>query len=103
LVRQERRPVVEPVSASTAAAVRAYLAGFELAGADGVRAEVAVGLAEAVDGCRASGSAAAAAALPRLAAELLALLGAMEERRDAKPGVNVRRLLEEVIGDGRRN
>lgn len=88
LVRGDRRPVIASVAdvaavlpAGAGAAVDAFLAGLELDAGDEILAAAARSVAMKLDATSASDTAAAAAALPRLADALLEVLDRLVERR----------------------
>jgi len=84
LVREEQRPLIAGLDLDAAcgdvvAAVDRFLADADLSAADAVRAAAAHAIARKLDACVSSSSAAAAAATPRLASELVAVLGALDD------------------------
>jgi hypothetical protein len=97
LVSSEARAGVAPaMSSPVRAALDEWLRSFELSGADRVRARMLEALASKTDACASSGSAAAAAALPRV-------IGMLEEQlrlvaaTNGAPHLDVDRLLSEVL------
>jgi hypothetical protein len=79
LVRGDQRPAIagldaEALRGGVSRAVTAYLADVDLDSGDGVLAVTAQALASKLDDCIASDSAAAAQAVPRLAAQLVDVL-----------------------------
>jgi transcriptional regulator with XRE-family HTH domain len=85
LLRGVQRPSIasshdDGEAVGAADAVAAFLAEeSDLSGADEVLAAVALLLAQKLDGCAASDAAAAAQAMPRLAAQLVAVLDALRD------------------------
>ena len=76
----QRRVVEAPAESPVLEAVEQLLGGLDLDSADMVLAETARTIAGKLDGCAASDSAAAAAAVPGLSRELAALLGQLAGR-----------------------
>ena len=100
LVRQEQRPSIagldpDAVRSGVAAAVDASLVDIDLSAGDAALASIARTLAAQLDGCAASNSVGAAAAAPRLAAELVDVLERVQGRvprdLDAVDRLNQRR------------
>lgn len=90
LVRGLQRPVIagldaEAVHAGVAGAVEAFLADHELSAGDEVLAATARALASKLDACRASDSASAAQAVPRLSSELVAVLDRLRQGVPREP------------------
>lgn len=84
LLRGEQRGAIagldpDVVRADVVLAVNQFLEDADLSAADGVRAATARALALKLDACVSSTSASAAAATPRLSAELVAVLGVLQD------------------------
>ncbi|MEJ7798437.1 MAG: hypothetical protein WKF42_08065 [Solirubrobacteraceae bacterium] len=84
LLRGEQRASIagldpDVVRADVVRAVDEFLEDADLSAADGVRAATARVLARKLDACASSVSAAAAAATPRLAAELVSVLAVLQD------------------------
>jgi hypothetical protein len=90
LVRGEQRPEiadpdVEGLVGDVTGALEAFLDDVDLGVADDVLAATARALAAKLDACGASESATAAQAAPRIAAQLVALLGELRVRVPREP------------------
>jgi hypothetical protein len=90
LVREEQRPVIAGLDADrvcngVASAVDAFLADVELGPGDEVVAATARALGSKLDACSAAESGAAAAAVPRLASELVEVLDRLRAPTARRP------------------
>jgi transcriptional regulator with XRE-family HTH domain len=114
LVREEQRPRIGGLDAdlartSVSDAVESLLEELDLDAAEVVLAAMARTLAAKLDGCAESPTATAAAAIPRLSAELVDVLDRLQDRQPAQPDYidemrarRQARLLATVAQQGRR-